>query len=250
MKLFIIVLCILSERYLVHAASYSRLKVFNFYINAVVHRIPQSGIFSNSYLLLALLVLPPVLLAWVLVCLLGYGWISILGFLLNLVIFYYCLGPQNPFYPVNTTSDDLSNELAAGNYFAEVNNQLFAVIFWFIIAGAPGIILYRLVELAKERDVFRSAALLLAGWMDWIPARITLLFYLLVGNFQQGFKYYSKMLLSMPENNNMLLSTGGLLAARTQDEQSVSLTNAQNLVEQALIICLVFLALFTLVAWM
>ena len=73
---------------------------------------------------------------------------------------------------------------------------------------------------------------------------------MLVGNFQQGFHYYRRLFFSSPENNQTLLSNGGLLAARTTETDIVSLPHAQNLVEHALIVYMVFLAFFTLVAWL
>jgi AmpE protein len=41
---------------------------------------------------------------------------------MNVVIFYYCLGPENPFYPV---LDGTSND-NVGDYFAKVNQGLFS----------------------------------------------------------------------------------------------------------------------------
>ena len=58
------------------------------------------------------------------------------------------------------------------------------------------------------------------------------------------------MFFSSPENNDEILGNGGLLAARSGDELTVTLPCAQILVEHALVVYLVFLAFFTLVAWL
>ncbi|MFC3907713.1 hypothetical protein ACFORL_01285 [Legionella dresdenensis] len=250
MKLFAIVLCLLSERYLVHAASNKRELWFNHFFDRMNQILPQKLLSASSYLALVLLAVVPSLIVCLLVCLLSSVLYGVIVFVINLVIFYLCLGPQNIFYPVKPLGDDLNSELAAGNYFVIANNQLFAVILWFIVAGAPGALFYRLLYVARGHEYTAIAAKRVSGLLDWISARVTLMFYLLVGNFQQGFDYYRKMFLSSPDNNEMLLSAGGLLAARTQEEQVVSLPYAQTMVEQALIVYLVFVALFTLAAWM
>jgi AmpE protein len=72
----------------------------------------------------------------------------------------------------------------------------------------------------------------------------------LVGNFQKGFQYYSKAFFASPMQNDHLLEEGGLCAAEANEEAPISLPYAQILVEHALVVCLVFLAFFTLVAWL
>ena len=250
MKLLVIVLCLLSERYLVHAVSYNRFYWFNGFFDNIIKRTNFSSSAINSYLLLALIVIPILLLTWLILAIFEHLLFGFIGLLINLIIFYYCLGPENPFYPVNTSTDELSNEIVAGNYFAKINNQLFAVILWFIILGPLGVLFYRLLSLCREQEATRSAAKQLVGFLDWVSARITVLLYLLVGNFQQGFNFYSQMFFTSPKNNMILLSTGGLLAARSRAEEPVALPHAQNLVDHALVLLMVALAFFTLVAWL
>ena len=250
MKLLVIVLCILSERYLVHAASYYRFHWFAAYSNSVTQKLPHNGLFANSFVALAALILPILIIVGIVLALFDNVLFGFISLLLNLLIFYYCLGPVNPFYPISLPEEDTESEAVAGRYFAKVNNQLFAVIFWFIVAGPLGALLYRLLSLCKSHEVAKPAAELLSGYLDWVCARITLMLYLLVGNFQKGFHYYMQMFLSSPRNNDEILETGGLLAARTSDVDVVTLPYAQNFVEHALIVYLVFIAFFTLVAWL
>lgn len=250
MKLLVIVLCLLSERYLVHAFSNSRFYWFNNYFGFIASKLSLPVTLFNSYLMLALIIVPFLLITGLVLAVLSNLLFGFIGLILNLVILYYCLGPENPFYPVNSTNDDLSSEIVAGNYFAKVNSQLFAVILWFILLGPLGALAYRLLYLCLEHETARPAAGQLIGLFDWVSARVTVLLYLLVGNFQQGFHYYCQMFFSRPENNTTLLSTGGLLAARTAVEEPVLLPHAQNLVEHALVVLMVLLAFFTLVAWL
>lgn len=251
MKLLIIVLSLLSERYLIHSVSFIRFQWFEHYRSLVLKQLPKNEFVQNPYVLLFLIIVPillPVALVNYLFSSLFFGFF---GLLIELIIFYYCLGPANPFYPVTAAPiDDVDAELIASQYLARVNNELFAVIFWFLVLGPIGVLFYRLVSLLRDFAPTALAAEVIVGLLDWVTVRITFLLYLLVGNFQQGFQYYTKMFLSHWRNNLLILSTGGLLAARTHEQDSVTLSYAQNLVDHALIIYLVCIALFTIVAWL
>ncbi|KTD22821.1 inner membrane protein AmpE [Legionella lansingensis] len=249
MKLFVIVLCLLSERYLIHAVSHNRFYWFSSYFAAISQKwVAAETSFLIQASVLALVVLIPVVIVWLLLYIFGHLLFGFIGFLLNLVIFYYCLGPQNPFYPVR--SEEQENETMVGDYFAKVNGELFAVIFWYIVAGPIGILVYRLISLCSEQSLTAKLAQTITDVLDWIPARLTLLLYLLVGNFQRGIGFFMGMFFASPEKNDDLLSQGGLLAARTNETETVILPYAENLMEQALVVYLVFLALFTLTSWL
>lgn len=68
--------------------------------------------------------------------------------------------------------------------------RLFAVLFWFLLLGAPGAALYLLGRLAREvwrvDPVFAAFALRAAGWMEWLPARLLAFSFAIVGNFQDA----------------------------------------------------------------
>jgi AmpE protein len=249
MKLLIIILCQLSERYLVHQVSLSRFYWFSTYYNTICQRFsPQQQ--AKPGLILTTVVVPLLLLFWLSLFIFGHLLYGFVGLLLQLLVFYYCLGPDNPFYPVRRETDEEDNEAFVGHYFAEVNGQLFAVVFWYIVAGALGVLFYRLVSLCRGQEVTAKTATWITNLLDWIPARITVLLYLLVGNFQQGFQFFVQKLLSSPEHNKELLSRGGLLAAQTIANDPIQIPYAESLVEHAMVVFLVFLACFTLVAWL
>ena len=84
------------------------------------------------------------------------------------------------------------------------NNRLFAVIFWFFVLGVLGPLgplgawAYRVTDLLRRRAVatataeegadstaslLRDAAVLLHGWLAWVPARLTALGYAAAGHF-------------------------------------------------------------------
>ncbi|KTD16166.1 hypothetical protein [Legionella jordanis] len=250
MKLFVIVLCLLSERYLVHSLSHRRFNWFPAFFAGISERLGRSEpSHFNQALILALVVLIPIVIVWLIFYLLGSLFFGFIAFLLNLVIFYYCLGPQNPFYPVRDEAEE-NNEVVVSDYFAKVNGELFAVIFWYILLGPLGVLFYRLVSLCREQLLTSQLAQVMTNILDWVPARLSVLLYLLVGNFQRGIHFLGRMFLASPEKNSLLLGEGGLLAARTTADESISMPQAEHLVEQALIVLLVFLALFTLISWL
>ncbi|MBA3537050.1 MAG: regulatory signaling modulator protein AmpE [Tatlockia sp.] len=250
MKLLVILICLLSERYLVHALSYLRFTWFSSYCNKIYQYVGHSPLLQNPKILLVIIVVPLLVLAGIAFYIADYLFFGLFTFLLNLLIFYYCLGPVNPFYPVRTEVESDNTEVAAGYYFSQVNGQLFSVIFWYVVSGVVGVLVYRLISLCREQELTATLATQITNFLDWIPARLTLLLYLLVGNFQKGFHFYVQKFLTSPEYNSQFLSEGGLLAARTNESEPVQLPYAESLVEHAIIVCVVILALFTLGSWM
>ena len=88
------------------------------------------------------------------------------------------------------------------------NDAIFGALFWFLIAGAPGVVMYRLVNTLdamwgykNERFIhFGWAAARLDDWLNWLRARLTVLSFAVFGKFikvvntafQQGLKCSSK----------------------------------------------------------
>ncbi|HAT8673165.1 hypothetical protein D7217_02000 [Legionella pneumophila] len=250
MKLLVIVLCLLSERFLIHSVSYQRFSWFNNYCLFLKKTIDKNKCFSNPWATLIAIILPIVFLTFLVYFSLQSILFGLFGLILSLFIFYYCLGPQNAFYPILKKQANQTETDAIGEYFAEVNSQLFAVVFWYIIAGPIAALTYRLITLCKEINFISTQANQITNILEWIPARITALLFLLVGNFQRGFHLFVQYVLTYPDSNDKILRGCGLQAVRINDTEEVPMAAAENLVEHATIVLLVFIALFTLVAWL
>lgn len=251
MKLLVIVLCLFSERFLVHLSSLNRYQWFQWYMKTLETRCSSIPILSSPWVLFFCL-LVPILLALALVLALVddllYG---VLGFFINIAIFYYCIGPENPFYPFRNndeTSKQSQNDLAM-RYLTDLNCQLFALIFWYVILGPLGALAYRLISLSRSYAGVDRPATIVSDILDWLPARMTALFYLLVGNFQAGLPTLFKLLLSAPQNNKILIGSCGLAALEGQlDQERDLLSLAEQLAFHALIMLLTLLACFIIAA--
>jgi AmpE protein len=149
MKLFVIVLCLLSERYLIHSVSYQRFFWFEHYYLSIINIMDKYRVPNNASLMLALIVVPPMAVASFLYLLLDSILFGLLGFFINLALFFYCLGPQNPFYPLDG-SVNYFDKLRVGTYLAKVNNQLFSVVFWYIVGGPIAALIFRLISLSEN----------------------------------------------------------------------------------------------------
>ncbi len=85
----------------------------------------------------------------------------------------------------------------------QANNRLFAVVFWFVLLGPLAAWAYRVTDLIRRRAVFsasraaeseaagnadavRDAAVMLHGWLAWIPARLSAVGYAAAGHFDEA----------------------------------------------------------------
>lgn len=168
-----------------------------------------------------------------LICLVPTGWLTysmipdgMIGFVLEVIILYFAIGlsslkqhAQNVLTPllgrqfeqsrhalsmiVSRDTQDMDEEgicrATTESVLENGNDAVFATIFWFMIAGAPGVVVFRLTNTLDamwgyKNERFNSFGFFVAKLDDvlnFIPARLTALTYALMGNWKNAMRCWS-----------------------------------------------------------
>ncbi len=164
-----------------------------------------------------LAVLPLTLLAWLLSLLPGIGWLA------EIVLLYLALGlrslgehalpvaqalwrhdlPEARRRVACIVSRDTSQldeggvaRAATESVLENGSDAVFAALFWFIVAGAPGVVLYRLSNTLDAMWGYRNARFERFGWaaariddvLNYLPARLVALTYALLGRTRRALR--------------------------------------------------------------
>ena len=97
------------------------------------------------------------------------------------------------------------------------NESLFAPIFWFVVAGIPGVLLFRAVSILSSMWSYKNDRYYQFGWFSgrahhwlcWIPVRLMALNYLLLGKSSavvNGWRYQANLCSS--QNRGVMMATG------------------------------------------
>lgn len=205
-----------------------------------------------------LLVGIPTALVGIVYVLLGGALLSVLALVFSVLVLLYCLGPRELDAEVSRYLDavDAGDEARAAEFARDIvggsapaggaarnravaeavllqfNLRTFAVLFWFVVLGPLGAVMYRTTALARadaedgtEPDqAFALSARRLHGILDWIPARLIALGFALAGSFEDAVtdwkSYYDrKSDLLWEVNADVIAATGrGALRMGDMDE--------------------------------
>jgi len=141
---------------------------------------------------------------------------------------------------------------------AEANNRFFAVVFWFVLLGPVGALLYRLAAILHRREMadtagFNLAAQRLYQIMLWLPARLVAVSYALSGSFVDAMQQWHEQTGHWLEDSHFVLVATGLGALRYHPadnddalldlaEENSYIQEAMSLIRRAALLWLVVLA--------
>ncbi|WP_428242676.1 adenosylcobinamide-phosphate synthase CbiB [Gynuella sp.] len=101
------------------------------------------------------------------------------------------------------------------------SDSIFAAIFWFLLAGAPGVVIYRLANTLDAMWGYKNDRYRYFGWfsariddvLNYIPARLCAVCYCLAGNAHAGFASWRRYarLLSSPNGGPVMSAGAGAL---------------------------------------
>lgn len=185
------------------------------------------------------------------VCLIPVWWLTdmftnggVIGFVINMLILYFVISLRDIKYQgrqilsklnqneTDTAYNQLEQLMSKELHFLEsqaiaritteavlerANNVVFGVIFWLLVAGIPGAVVYRLAGILNDqwqekRLDYRDFGFFVSRFYDlinFIPARLTALSYAMMGNWhnaQQCCTSYAQLF--EKSNSGVLIATG------------------------------------------
>ena len=248
---------------------------FEFYVQTVQRfsgkRLPP----LQFFLILAL----PVSLLLAIQILLHDFLFNLPGFIFGIIVFIYCLGPAclstdiEAYIHARTLGDEdealhyagtITDTAASSSPDQQIsdvthailnvaNERIFSTIFWFLILGPFGAMLYRLIsELSKqiESEELAEFSAFIHAIMAWLPARMLAAGYALSGNFDGAYHAYKDKAYTSDisqGNKEVLVSTGlGAMHNLEMVTELATVHAAQALVMRAVIVWIGILAILTL----
>ncbi len=288
---FIAILVTLAlDRGLRHLESIRDHRVGNWYFG-LLKRIPGGSAEFALVLTVLAVVLPALVVDGIQ---LGLASLSpILGFIAAVVILLMSLGPRDALHLIQEYRKAVENkdnlaatriarlliedappagqepctEAVAESLLVRINDRLFAPLFWFLILGPSGAVLYWLSKNAvcalkpksthETKSPHAEIALRIHGVLAWIPAHLLAMSYGLVGSFDSVWRvvreYYRECERRFFENNEAVLACAGrgaIEAAGLDPADCLGrLDRARVIATRALILWLVVIGLFTLGGW-
>jgi adenosylcobinamide-phosphate synthase len=96
-------------------------------------------------------------------------------------------------------------------------DAVFGALFWFLLAGAPGVVAYRLVNTLDAMWGYRTERFEQFGWaaaklddlLNWIPARLTAVGYALAGNRRAAFRCWGGQASGLASPNGGVVMCAG-----------------------------------------
>ena len=281
MALICILIGLILERAVDGLQSWRKFHWFEQYSQWLLDHLP--GLSNQGTSSIVILLLTVMLLAGLLQHLFADVFLGLFSLLFGLAVFIYCLGPGD----LNREIDGFLEAWEAGDeekthkcasailgkeapnapdqqivevmhaILAEPNDRFFSVIFWFVVLGPFGALLYRLTSYTMKyssNKTLSQAAKHLQAILAWAPAHVVAVGYALTGNYEgasASFREKAKQD-DLSECNYYTLLTAGLGALKdcTPGEETACIRATRGLVLRTLVVWLAVIAMLTLIGWM
>lgn len=195
----------------------------------------------SPYLSLAACVLPPAIIVGLIDFALSNWLYGVLKLLFNVMVLLYCLGPDNLWAQTYSCLTELQKDSPAAAMekvkqlfhvsasqtaqefnrsftraiFIEAHQRVFAVVFWFVLLGPFGAVLYRLTTMCYLESSslgMATQALRVKQILDWVPARVFTFIFALGGHFKQVILTWKKDSPHGLNSNDVLIGDCGVAA--------------------------------------
>ncbi len=217
--------------------------------------------------------------------------ISLTGLVIAVITVLYCLGPKDPSRQVNRYLDaverddleasalyaekflkqDINDNLAVvaqdvkQELFIATNDRIVGVLFWFVMLGPLGAVLFRLSCLLKEKEStinngYSKAAHDFYDIMIWPSARICVLGFAVAGSFIGALSHLTEWSALWKRDSNEIIIKSGLGAMHDESfQKEINLESkpdydlvkdALSLTQRTSIALLAILAVLTMVGWL
>lgn len=290
MALIVIVISLILEFMVARWQELRRLDWLVSFRETLYQRLPAD--WSTGWRGLLVLIVPVTAALLLLQALVDDRGFGLLEMLLGIAVLTYCLGPEsfdelvNQYLraceekdvrqaqliakkillePVSNNIHHLSAQVTRAVFY-EAEKRLFGVLFWFLLLGPAGALLYRMAVFLAEESYARipgtaDPALALHGVMDWAPARLLALTFFMSGSYDDAARGWRKSYASSADlnmRNRLFVILTGTAAMRHEVDDAVTnpdsveeydlqwLRVARVLVIRSLIVWVTVIALLTL----
>ena len=230
-----------------------------------------------AWLVLFAIVLPFLLVIGVLQYLLVGVFGGSLEFMVGMIVLLYCLGPDNLWVQAYRCIDALNKQDADAMshartafgvaitdntqafhqafvraIFVAAHQRIFAVLFWFVLLGPVGAVLYRIIESISARSIAGARiAVQIKDGLDWLPIRLVTFLFALGGHFTSVFACWKRDLFKGFNTNELFLTECGIAALDVLNnnqlpETGIAEQEALALIDRVFVAGLVLLAIVVL----
>lgn len=206
---------------------------------------------------------------------------------LYIVILFLCLGPLDTeqqiddyLHSIDTGEQQKRHDIASTIFdkeadtnflvqstqvvdaiFTASQRRVYSCLFWFVVLGPSAAVFYRLIEQSRllnskdnQANALHIKANQLLAYLEWLPARLSVGAFMLVGHFEGAFSGYTKASnegIEMDATNQQILSQSGrggiqFTAIENAGQASHQVLKARGLVLRSLVVWLLFCLMISL----